>query len=87
MIDRKESLELELEARKTGAWSNLSYPLFLVIAAIFLFLFVTQKDLFSDIVGWIAALLASLPIISRLFIGFSGLRLGKSKTNAIPTEN
>jgi hypothetical protein len=85
MIDRKESLEFELEAKKTGVWSNIRYPILLVIAAIFLFLFTTQKDLFTDIIGWVAALLAGLPVISRLFMGFTGIRSGKSKSGIAPT--
>ena len=84
IIEKQESLEYEFEARKSGTWSNLRYPILLIIATLFIFLFVTQEDVFKDIMGWLAALLATIPLISRLIIGFAGFRFGKNRCDAGP---
>ena len=81
IIDRQESLEYETEAKKTGNWSNLRFPLILIITTVFLFLFVTQQEMFKDMLGWIAALVATLPLLIRVLVGFSGFRFGKETSD------
>lgn len=77
-IDRNESLQIELKAKQSGNWSNLRFPIMMVVFAIFIFLFITQQDKLNAMVGWVATSVASLPILMRVITGVSSLISGKS---------
>ncbi len=74
IIGKKQSLMYEHDAIKTGSWSNLKMPLFIIIAAAIAFLFLTQQQVFSELTGWLTAAVAVLPVITKLLVTFGGTK-------------
>jgi len=81
-ISREQSLQLELDSKRSGNWSNLKFPFIMIILSLFIFLFVTQQDLFNDLTGWLATAAASIPVLMRVFGGFTTLNLFGKKNPA-----
>ncbi len=77
-IDREESLQIEHESKKSGNWSNLQLPIIMIIFALFAFLFITQQDVFNDIIAWLGTAMISLPLLLRSLSSLSILKFGKS---------
>ena len=78
-IDKKESLRIEFESKRSGNWSNLQLPIIMVIFTLFAFLFVTQQDIFNDIFAWMGTALISLPLLLRVVgsLSFGKTGIGK----------
>ncbi len=72
IIGKEQSLAYEHDALKTGSWSNLKMPLFIIIAAAIAFLFLTRQQVFSELTGWLTAAVAVLPIITKLMVTLGG---------------
>jgi uncharacterized membrane protein YhdT len=72
IIDKEQALEFERDAKRTGSWANLKLPLIIVIAAVVVFMFLSQQEVFNQLIGWFTAAIALLPIITRFMITFSG---------------
>ena len=71
IIRSDETLEIEKASKKTGTWSNLKWPFYTIVVGVILFLLMTQQDLFNDLLGWITAALALLPLLSKFIISYS----------------
>ena len=72
IIDKEEALKFEIETKRTGNWANLKVPLLIVILAALMFMFLTQQEVFSALIGWFTAAIAMLPFLTRLIVTFSG---------------
>lgn len=71
IINREQSLEFELEAKRSGSWSNMKLPLYLAIGGVFVFVFLTQQQVFNEIFGWLTAAGALLGVITKIILSFS----------------
>jgi len=79
-IDKEESLRIERDAKRSGNWSNLQLPFIMVIFALFAFLFVTQQEIFNDIIAWLGTALISLPLLLRAVAGVTSFKQGVGKS-------
>jgi hypothetical protein len=77
-IDKEESLLIERETKRSGNWSNLQLPFIMVIIALFAFLFITQQDIFNDIIAWFGTAMVSLPLLLRTFASLSSFKSGSA---------
>jgi hypothetical protein len=72
IIDKEQALEFERDAKRTGSWANLKLPLIIVIAAVLMFMFLSQQEVFNQLIGWFTAAIALLPVLTRFMVTFSG---------------
>lgn len=79
-IDKEESLRIERDAKRSGNWSNLQLPFIMVIFALFAFLFITEQEIFNDIIAWLGTALISLPLLLRAVAGVTSFKLGVRKS-------
>ncbi len=70
-IGNAEVMKLKNQIRENGNWSRLKLPLFIVLMAILTFLLASQKEAYSDIMTYVAALGTAIPALLRLFSNFS----------------
>lgn len=77
-IDKEESLRIERETKQSGNWSNLQLPFIMVIIALFAFLFITQQDIFNDIIAWLGTAAISLPLLLRTFASVTSFKFGST---------
>ncbi len=70
-IDSRRALLLEMKSKRSGSWSNLKFPFIMIVVSLFIFLFITQQDVFNDVTAWLATAAASIPVLMRVFSGFS----------------
>jgi hypothetical protein len=52
---------------KQGTWKNFRTPLFILLAAVGIFIFVTQDAIYQKITGLIASLTSLVPLLTNLF--------------------
>lgn len=76
IIQPNEALLMEQEAVASGNWHKFRAPLFMVVIALALFLFITQEETFNNINAFLASLIAGVPIIFRL-LSLTGLKTEK----------
>ncbi len=70
-IGNAEVMKLKNQIRENGNWSRLKLPLFIVLMAILTFLLASQKEAYSDMMTYVAALGTAIPALLRLFSNFS----------------
>ena len=80
IIDREQALLVETMARRSGNWSNLRFPLIMIFIAAFALLFIAEQDIFNDVIGWLLAASASIPILMRTFMSAGNIFNPKSKS-------
>jgi len=78
IIDREQALLIEREAKQSGNWSNLQLPLIMVILSVIAFIFITQQNVFNEIVGWLTGALATIPVLTRIIAGVASVKLFKT---------
>ena len=62
--------EAQQEAQSHSAWNQRSFPVFLLLSAAGLFIFVTQRSALNEIQSFLTAVLSIAPLAYR-FISFS----------------
>jgi hypothetical protein len=63
---RAQALRIEQETDRGGTWAAVRLPLFMLLAALALFIFVTQRNTWSEAQTYLTALAGVLPLLSRL---------------------
>jgi hypothetical protein len=66
-IGNTEAVKIKSQISENGNWNKLKGPLQIVIIAILFFLFASQEEAFSKLIGYVAALGAGIPAILKLF--------------------
>ncbi len=65
-----EALALEKEVNKGGTWSIIRLPIIITLLALGVFIFYTQKEVYNNLIAFVAALGAALPMILRVTTAF-----------------
>ncbi|MES2647793.1 MAG: cache domain-containing protein [Bacteroidota bacterium] len=76
-IGNLEAMKIKNQIKDNGNWNRLKYPLFIIMAAILLFLLVSQQEAYSKIITYAATLATGIPLVMKLFSIFDS---GKEKT-------
>lgn len=69
-IGQSEAMLIQQEIRDSGNWGTLRTPLMLMIIATLLFLFVSERDTYSDFLKYAVAISSGVPIVLQLFSFF-----------------
>ena len=77
LIDGDDLLEIEKKAKAGGQWSSYQFPIVMVIFSLLIFLLITQQSVFNYMIGWFTAALGAIPVLMRVVVGLSGLKLLK----------
>ncbi|HEX8428151.1 hypothetical protein [Hymenobacter sp.] len=84
-LPQEQALRIEREAlqeaQSDSAWSQRSFPVFLLLSAAGLFIFVTQRSTLNEVQSFLTAILSIAPLAYR-FLSFSSL--GTSQAAASP---
>ena len=67
MKEDKDVNSLLSNATKTDSWKKIKYPLLILLAAVGIFIFVTQDAIYQKITGLITSLTSLLPLLTNLF--------------------
>ena len=70
-IKPEEALQMEKEVREIGIWNKFRNPLIIVLLAVTAFIFITQKEGFNNIISYLTAFLAIIPILIKVGAIFS----------------
>jgi hypothetical protein len=65
-LDKKDVNSLKEEAAEKGSWNNFQLPVLIVIIALAIFLFTTQKDAFTNLVAYLGAALGGIGALLKL---------------------
>ncbi|HEX8329138.1 MAG TPA: cache domain-containing protein [Hymenobacter sp.] len=65
-LTRQQALRIEQETSQGGTWASVRLPLFLLLAAVGVFIFVTQRSAWSEAQTYLTALTGVLPLLYRL---------------------
>ena len=71
-IDKKEISKLHDEADPSHSWNRFQLPVILVVVALSLFLFTTQKEAFNNLVTYLGAAAAGVAALLKVLDIFSG---------------
>jgi hypothetical protein len=71
-IDKKEISKLHDEADPAHSWNRFQLPVILVVVALSLFLFTTQKEAFNNLVTYMGAAAAGVAALLKILDVFSG---------------
>lgn len=71
-IDKKEISKLHDEADPAHSWNRFQLPVILVVVALSLFLFTTQKEAFNNLVTYMGAAAAAVAALLKVLDIFSG---------------
>jgi hypothetical protein len=69
-IGNSEAVKIQNRIRDNGNWGKLKTPLMIVLVAILTFLLASQKEAYSGLMAYIAALGAGIPAVVKLFSFF-----------------
>lgn len=69
-IGQSEALAIQQEIKDNGNWSKLKAPLVLMIIALLVFLFTSQKEGYTDMLKYVAVITGGVPLIMQLFTLF-----------------
>lgn len=82
-LPQEQALRIEREARQEAqserAWNRRSFPIFLLLSAAGLFIFVTQRSALNEVQAFLTAILSIAPLAYR-FLSFSSLSLTTPST-------
>jgi hypothetical protein len=65
-LDQSEIQIIQKEAQENGSWNNLGVPLLLVVIGLCTFLFITQRDAFSNLITYLGAATGSIAALLRI---------------------
>jgi len=71
-IGHAEAMQIQEQIKDTGNWSKLKTPLLLLIAAVLVFLFTSQKETYSTLFKYLTIIAAGVPAILKVFSMFEG---------------
>ena len=74
-IGQSEAMLIQKEIKDNGNWNKLKTPLVLLIMALLVFLFTSQKEIYTDLLKYVAIITGGVPLVMQLF------SLAKSNTN------
>ena len=77
-IGNTEALQIQKRIKDNGNWNKLKIPMVLLIMALLVFLFTSQKEVYTNLLKYITIVTAGVPIILKLF---SGLGASDNKTS------
>jgi hypothetical protein len=63
-------MKIKKNIKDNGNWNKLKSPLLIIVTAILLFLLTSQQEAYSKLISYVAALLAGVPMILKLFSFF-----------------
>lgn len=66
-IGHAEALQIQEQIKDTGNWSKLKTPLLLLILAVLVFLFTSQKETYSTLLKYLAIVTTGVPIVLNAF--------------------
>ena len=69
-IGNTEVMKIKNRIKDNGNWGRLKTPLLIVLVAILTFLLASQREAYSELIGYIAALGAGIPAVLKLFSFF-----------------
>jgi hypothetical protein len=69
-IGNSEAMKIKKNIKDNGNWNKLKNPLLIIVTAILLFLLTSQQEAYSKLISYVAALLAGVPMILKLFSFF-----------------
>lgn len=69
-IGRYEAMQIQQQIKDTGNWSKLKIPLLLIIMAVLVFLFTSQKETYTDLIKILAVVTGGIPIVMQMFSQF-----------------
>ncbi|MEO8860411.1 MAG: hypothetical protein ABI358_03255 [Ginsengibacter sp.] len=70
-IGNTELTKIKNNIKDNGNWSKLRSPLVIIMVAILSFLVASQQEIYSKLISYVAALVAGVPVILKLFSFFS----------------
>ena len=70
-IGNTELTKIKNNIKDNGNWSKLRNPLLIIMVAILGFLIASQQEIYSKLISYVAALVAGIPVILKLFSFFS----------------
>ena len=76
-INPNDALALREKVSKNGSWSKMRLSLFFVLAIVAFFLLYSQKGLSNQIMGFITALAAALPLLFKILEAISNSSAAK----------
>jgi hypothetical protein len=58
-----EAMQIQAQIKDTGNWSKLKTPILILIIAVLVFLFTSQKETYSTLFEYLAIIGAGVPIL------------------------
>jgi hypothetical protein len=65
-LDKKELLKLRKEESEKGTWNNFQLPVLIVVIALSIFLFTTQKDAFNGMIAYLGTAIGAIAALLKL---------------------
>lgn len=65
-LDQEDVRTIRQEADEKGSWNNLGIPLMLVVVGLSVFLFVTQREAFSNVLAYLGAAAGSIAALLKI---------------------
>jgi len=66
-IGNSEAMKIKNNIKDNGNWNQLKNPLIILVLAILAFLLTSQQEVYSKLISYVAALVAGLPVVLKLF--------------------
>jgi hypothetical protein len=70
-IGNSEAMKIKNNIKDSGNWNKLKNPLIILVLAILAFLLTSQQEVYSKLISYVAALIAGMPVVLKLFSFFS----------------
>ncbi|HVG13195.1 MAG TPA: hypothetical protein VM843_09335, partial [Flavisolibacter sp.] len=70
-IGNTEAMKIKSRIKDNGNWQKLRAPLSIILLAILAFLLSSQREAYSELMAYIAALGAGIPMVLKLFTVFN----------------
>lgn len=65
-LDKKQIRTLQADADEKGSWNSFQLPVIIVVAAISIFLFTTQKDAFTSLITYLGAAAGGIAALLKI---------------------
>lgn len=78
-LNPEEAQQLRKEARAAGYWGKFRNPILIMLAAIVIFLFITQKETVNSFISFLAPVVAIVPVMIRAFSAISTSKVSLKK--------
>ena len=69
-IGNSEAMKIKNNIKDNGNWNKLKNPLIILVLAILAFLLTSQQEVYSKLISYVAALVAGVPMVLKLFSFF-----------------